>query len=807
LERSIGVPVFDALGLRDVIIEINVLANRPDMRTHAGVAREIEVGFRMAGLPCEPKKPNFPDLVSEADVANAVAENASMNVGGDIVTAENELGISAFFVGLENVKPVPSPAWLRNLLEGMGQNSINNVVDASNFVLLAHGQPSHAFDISKLSSYEPHHKKIVLRMARENELFLGLDAKERVLATADCVVADSHEPQAVLGVIGGDKSKVDASTTRIVVEMANAHPVAVRRTSRRIGRHTDSSMTFEKGIDTASRFEAVCHLISVIAATSPEKPRFVGAIHSTLQKRSVHAESVIPREYLAQNLGPSLEKKVAVDFSLLARGVEVKALRGSEWIQFATDKVAKNTMDFPRNALLNLVGDNIVSWEKSLEILRSLGFLVTQNGESGACIAIPHWRWHDVSEVPDLVEEVVRVVGIDSVPAVPLVSRAALTRDDDHIAIIENVVQKATQFGYIETAGYHFMREDDLPRLGLPSMSALGEPVVLMNPIIRDEPMMHTTLVPDLLRKVARNISYGTARGMLCHVCRTYQNLSLQGDRVFPENGKALGIDTNWSQSPLELFEYAPAHALAYSREKNQSARPAETPRLAGVAFGERVTKTWQTSGAVPWDLHSVMAHVNEVLRSEGVEAGFEAMPPEHPFAKALHPGRRVCVTAILDGAPAYLGWVAEFHPQALRNFSINQPTVAFELNLASVYRARLAARVSAVKRVAAPRRFPTVSRDFAFVMAEGVSASALMACVQQGLFSVLGEKGVPARLGRIDIFDIYRGKGVAEGSKSVAFSVSVEPTERTLADADIQKLASAVVEFVKNQLGGELRG
>ncbi len=805
LEKSVGLPVFDALGLRDIVVELNVLANRPDIRTHAGVARELEVGFRMAGLPIERKSLLFPSLVSESDVANEVAQKAAMTLSGIKITAENELGVSAFFVGLENIKAVPSPAWLRNLLEGMGQNSINNVVDASNFVLLAHGQPSHAFDLAKLNGVESQHKTITLRMAQNGESFFGLDAKERTLTSGDCVVADAQEAQAVLGVIGGEKSKVDASTTSVVIEIANPHPVAVRRTSRRIGRLTDSSMAFEKGIDTAARFQAVCDLMAVIAATSPEKPSYVGAIHSSLKNRTPEAKAVIPDEFVS-NLGPSQLKGIAVDFSLLARGATVKALSGEEWQRFVEKKTAKNSLLFPPDALQKLVGAEVVTWEKSLEILSALGFRVEKEGAAGVRVFVPHWRWNDVSEVPDLVEEIVRVVGIDSVPAVPLVSQATLTRDDDHIGVFENIVQKTTQLGYIETAGYHFMREDDLPRLGLSSVSALGEPVVLMNPIIRDEPMMHTTLLPDLLRKVARNLSYGTRRGMLCHICRTYQNLNVSGERVFADNGKTIGVETQPQLTPAQLYDYAPTHALTYSREKNQNARPAETPRLAGVVFGERVTKTWQTSSTMPWDLHSGMAHVQEILRSEGLEALFAPVPESHPLAKALHPGRRASIVLNVNGVPVCMGWVAELHPQALRNFAVDETLVAFEMNLALVLEARAAAQKALVKRVTTPRRFPTVTRDFAFVLAEKVDAASVMSCVREGVLSVIGENAVPVRLGRVDLFDIYRGKGVADGYKSVAISVSVEPLERTLTDVDIQRVTSAVVDAIKNGVNGDLR-
>jgi phenylalanyl-tRNA synthetase beta chain len=806
LGNHLGHSVFSALCLRDVSLELNVLANRPDMRSHAGVARELEVGFRMAGIPFKRKSLVFPSLVSEGDLVSSVLKNSQISADGKVFTAENELGVSAFFLVLEGVTPVPSPAWLRNILEAAGQNSINNIVDASNFILLAHGQPSHAFDLAKLAASGDGSKKIVLRMAKTNESFLGLDGKERALSSADCIVADSAEPQALLGVIGGEKSKVDGSSRTIVIEIANPHPVAVRRASRRHGRLTESSMAFEKGIDSSARFEAACALVGLMAATSPQPPRYAGAIHSKLLPRNSDAAVVVPQDFVEKNLGPSLKAGIAIDASVLASVSSHEALKSAEWRSFADERVRAHTFHFPKNALAKIVGSDIVTWEKSLEILANLGFKVCEN-TTGATVVTPHWRWHDITAIADLVEEVVRVVGIDTVPSVPLTFEASLTKDDEHIAVFENIIQKTIQLGYIETAGYHFLREDDLAKLGLAGMSALGEPVVLLNPIIRDEPMMHTTLLPDLLRKTARNISYGTRRGMICHICRTYQNLSKNGERVFADNGVALDIDKKLGTSPSALFDYSPKFALQYSREKDQSRRPAETPRLAAVLFGDRVPKTWQSQEAIKWDLHFVMAHVYEISRSEGVEISFQELPESHPFAAALHPGRRVGVFANINDAQTLIGWAAEFHPQALRNFEVSEACLGFELNLSILLEARNSTRSASVSRITVPRRFPTVVRDFAFVIAESVSGKELIDSITEGLNSSIGVGKVPAKTGRTDIFDIYRGKGVQDGYKSVAASVSIEPTERTLTDADIQKIGASIVEFVKSKIGGELRG
>lgn len=829
LAQLVGLPLFDALSLRDTLLELNVTPNRPDALCHQGVAREIFVGLGFLGIPAEWKSPSFAPRfsVSESAVVVEACTQSSVQLAGKAMHAENRLGVSAFFGALEEVQVVASPGWLRSTLEALGQNSINNVVDASNYVLLAYGQPSHAFDVAKLNG------PLVLRAALEGESFVALDGKVRSLAETDCVVADGVAPQALLGVIGGEHSKVDASTKSVVLEFANPHPVAVRRSSRRHGRKTDSSFAFEKGIDVAARFAALCELVGLIAATSPSVPKWKGAFGSRLSaKRDATGVSFVDEPTMARVFGPNLAEGFAVDASVTAVRECGTHFATAGWVAWREVRCAGYLSSWNASDLMRIAGANLVEFEKQVELLEALGFGIESAKSAGSSnsvkVTFPSWRWHDVVGVADLAEEIVRVVGIDKVPSLPLEGAPLLCKDDGHLAALEAVAARAAALGYTEIAGYHFMKACDLERLGLGHLCALGEPLALMNPIIRDQPLMHTTLVPNLLRCAQRNTSFGVKRGLLFHCTRTYQNLDVEGNRVFPANGEGVGLEAILASRPGEgsvatadsLFDYSPKSAFPYSREASLAHRPGETPRLAAIAFGPREEKQWYNAGPQAWTLLEIASHALECAASLGVALRLAPLDPAHPFAKALHPGRRA---ALLSDDGTCVGWVGEFHPAVLRAFEVTETTLGFEMNLTTLMKVSNLVpvltqhnaesnSVSLTKRVVAPLRFPAVSRDFAFLLPESVTAGELASVVCVALtgeadFGVKSLLQVPARLVDVRVFDVFRGKGVPEGQKSVAFNVTVEPVERTLTEKDIHWLQSKVLESVKERFGGDLRG
>lgn len=774
LEKVLGLPLYEALSLNDVIVEISVTPNRPDILCHEGVARELAVGFTYAGIPFEKRNPSFAkeNYAPEEKIKSDAIANAFIKYDDFIFSAENFLNAPTFFMMLDSIKVTHSPAWLRNLLEALGQTSINNIVDASNYILLAYGQPNHAFDLEKINSEDKKNKKLILRHAVANENFTGLDGKSRQLHESDCVVADSTQVQALLGVLGGENSKVTNNTHNIVVEFANPSPVSIRRTSRRHGRQTDASFMFEKGIDASARFRACSEFFALLNELSEQKINYVGTIHS----KNLESFPIIKTEF------------------------------------------THTIIPFHRHDQKRILGTDIIDFEKQKQILTSLGFVLTAKDDDSVLVTVPHWRSHDVVNEADLIEECIRVVGIDSIPAQPIICANEGKKDDPHFAFIEKLNAHAANLGYNEVIGLHFMRADDHEKLTLSSINNLGEPVAIINPIIGDEPLMHTTLVPDLLRKISKNLSYGVKNGQLFHSCRTFQNYNAHGERVFLENGSSLKLAEKLSQPiNFNLCDYSYEFGYAYSnlhtnKEQEKISRPTETPRLAGVIFGVKQEKTWQNSGEINWSLHDIMSHVIELGRIVGVKLEFAKIEEDlshvnfHPIAKALHPGRRVGFYVMLNNNERLpIGWCGELHPQVTRNYEIDTSCFVFEMNVANMMFAKN--QLNKFEKLSiSTQKFPTVNRDFAFLLDEQITAAEIQKAVNSSLAEIIKTE-VPVTLSNVFIFDIYRGKGVATGKKSIAFKLSMEPLARTLTEKDIQVISEKVIATMESEFHAQLRG
>ncbi len=228
-DARLGLPVAEALGLDDVVLEVNVTPNRPDALNHLGVARELAV---VLGVPLRPPQ------VKLVESKPPARERVSIRVEDAARCPRYAARV------IEGVKVGPSPAWMAELLKACGVRSINNVVDVTNYVLLELGHPLHAFDLDKVGG-----RQVVVRTARAGEKVTTLDGKERALDAEDLVIADRERAQALAGVMGGGDSEVSDATRTLLLESAYFQPASIRRTARRHGLHTEASHRFERGAD------------------------------------------------------------------------------------------------------------------------------------------------------------------------------------------------------------------------------------------------------------------------------------------------------------------------------------------------------------------------------------------------------------------------------------------------------------------------------------------------------------------------------------------------------------------------------
>lgn len=340
-----GTPLLKAVPLGDTQIVIDVGANRPDLLSHLGFARELAaVTGKPMSLPAiDGTLAPIPTAVSSADAGNAATISVKI--------AEPDLVRRFMGVVIRGVTIGPSPEWLVRRLESVGSRSINNVVDASNYVLHEMGQPTHAFDLEKLGG-----SAIVVRRAKSGEKITTLDGTERALKDSMIVIADAARPQAIAGIMGGRDSEVTDATKDVFLEVANFNPSKIRDARRALGLSTDASYRFERGVDL--------------------------------------------------ELGPKALERVAQLIVLLAGGT----VDGSP-VDLAKQDAPRDAINLRPSRVARLLGEKLESSEITA-LLQSVGFGVSVSGET-LSVTVPSWRL-DVRAEVDLIEEVARLHGYDN---------------------------------------------------------------------------------------------------------------------------------------------------------------------------------------------------------------------------------------------------------------------------------------------------------------------------------------------------------------------------------------------------------
>jgi phenylalanyl-tRNA synthetase beta chain len=344
-----GTPLLQALPIADTQFEIDVTPNRPDLLSHAGLARDLGASL---GKPV--RLPAFLDAAAPRPPRAARANGASGETAGVRVAIEDLDGCARFTAAVvRGVRIGPSPPWLRMRLEAAGSRSINNVVDATNYIMLEIGQPMHAYDLAKLAG-----PALVARAARSGETLVTLDGARRTLTQTMTVIADDREAQGVGGVMGGAASEVSAGTTDIVLEAAYFDPRRIRATRRALGLSTEASYRFERGMD---------------------------------------------REALPANLARALELIVAV------AGGKVEGVP----VDVHPAPVPATTIFLRDGRVAHLLGVEIPRAELE-RVLTALGCVVSPK-EDRLAVQVPSGR-PDLTREVDLIEEVARIVGYDRFP-------------------------------------------------------------------------------------------------------------------------------------------------------------------------------------------------------------------------------------------------------------------------------------------------------------------------------------------------------------------------------------------------------
>jgi phenylalanyl-tRNA synthetase beta chain len=584
---------------------------------------------------------------------------------------------------VRGVRNGPSPEWLQKRLKAIGLRPINALVDITNYLSFDRARPLHVFDAKKV------HGDLVVRRAKDGEEILALDGKTYRLDASTVVIADDKGVESIAGIMGGEASGCDEHTTDVLIESALWDPTNIARGGRKLGITSDARYRFERGID----------------------PAFC-----------------VPGEELATQLV-----------------IEFCGGEASEILLAGKTPQPDRRVDFPWSEVKRLTGLDLPISDMA-GILEKLGFeLANADGNSDhVMVKVPSWR-PDVEGKADLVEEIVRIAGIDNVVAQPL------PRLDQKIAEpVLTLLQKRTRgakralasLGLVEAVTWSFVAKDKAVLFGA------APAIELANPIAAELSALRPSLLPGLVSAAQRNADRGS------------------GDIALFEVGQIF-------KGPEQKDQFVAAAAI-----RRGTAKPQGSGRHWAAAAAEV-------------DVFDAKSDALNLLGSLGVALGGLQIVSGAP--DWFHPGRS---GTLQFGPKNVIGWFGEFNPRLLAAMDVTGPLVGFEVLLDDIPAPKLKP-TKAKPKLDLPEFMP-LQRDFAFIVDRSVKAGDIVKAAQAG------ERNLVAH---VNVFDIYEGKGVPEGKKSVAIGVTLQPRDKTLTEVEIEAAAGKIVSEVQKKTGASLRG
>jgi phenylalanyl-tRNA synthetase beta chain len=526
---------------------------------------------------------------------------------------------------------------------------------------------------------------LTVRRARDGESLLALDGRTYTLDGGVCVIADDHGVEALAGIMGGEASGCDANTSDVLIESALWNEINIAQTGRKLGIDSDARYRFERGVD----------------------PAF---------------------------MVPGLEMATKLVMELCGGTPSENVVVGNA---FGEDRV----IDFPLHEVKRLAAIEVPQVEMK-RILGHLGFMVAGSGPV-VKIAVPSWR-SDVHGKADIVEEIVRIVGVDKVPMTPF-DRGESPRKPilSPIQLRSRRAKRALAArGMVEAVTWSFIAKPSAELFGG------GRPeLALANPIEPELSDMRPSLLPGLVAAAQAN-----------------------ADRGF---------------SDIALFEVG--QIFKGDRPEDQLIAAAGVRR--GFASSKGMGRHW--SGSATADALDAKADAFAVLAAAGAPMQALQVVPGGP--DWLHPGRS---GTIQIGPQNVLGGFGELHPRTLEQLKADGPLIAFEVILDRIPDAKQ--KPTRAKPMLELSAFQPVSRDFAFIVDRGVKAGELVRAAQSADKKLITN---------VTVFDVYEGKGIDEAKKSVAIAVTLQPREKTLTDQEIDAVAAKVVAEVSKKTAGVLRG
>ncbi len=580
---------------------------------------------------------------------------------------------------IRNVTLKPSPDWMQRRLLAAGMRPLNVVVDITNYVMLELGQPLHAYDYDTLPEGQ-----IIVRTAQPGETLTTLDGQQRQLSPEMLVIADRDRAIGIAGVMGGSDTEVSDTTRHLFLESAHFDPGSVRRTSKQLSLSTEASYRFERTVDpelAPIALERAAELLADLAG----------------------GEVVLGRIDL--NPRPAQARTIAL------RPSRANAILGT---QLTEDAVAYS--------------------------LRRLGLIVHATGEP-LQVVVPTFRPDLTAEI-DLIEEVGRMVGYDTLP--------------------ETLPPARDPQGGVDAPESLFASQVRSLLAGLGLQEALTNSLVAPSPLDDDVTQnqrvrirqalsaelsgLRTALLPNLLESLVRNLK-----------------------RRRPD---------------VRLFEIGKTFTLGAGQGTYN-----ETRHVAAVLTGTATARAWNEPNPPPVDFFTAKGIVQSLL--DGLRLPAVTFAPEH--RQGMHPGR--CAAVAVAGKT--VGYVAEVDPDTLQT-DLDAPHAVGRVAVFELDADALRSLGGQTPRYHALPKFPSVTRDLA-VIADAGTPYALLADITQAAAD-------PALLQDVSLVSLYTGTGIPDGKKSVALRLTFQPQDRTLTDADLDSQLAAIRRALADRAGAAER-
>jgi phenylalanyl-tRNA synthetase beta chain len=687
-DAPIGKPYAEYGGHDDVIFELKVTPNRADCLSHYGLAREIACVLGRDLKPLESKL-----KLSE--------DSTKKKVALDVKNAD----LCPRYAGryIQGVQIQPSPAWLVQRLEAVGMNSINNVVDVTNYVMMELGQPLHAFDVAQLEG-----SKVVVSLAAAGEKFTALDGTTVTLKGTELMIRDGQKPVAMAGVVGGQNSGVSDATTDLFVEAAYFLPMSVRKASRSHGIETDSAYRFSRGVDpdgTARAMDRAVELIVQIAGGTA-----FGDAHDFYPQPVQKSPVEITVQTVSDRLGYTADEAKFVDY-MKRLGCQVSASGTS------AGTASGNT---PSN---------------KYQILP------------------PTFRF-DLEQDMDLVEEYARLNGYENIPeSLPVFSATPAIHDKRFMLNLKssqllraNGFSQAFNYAFVggQTQSQFLGRTELLKSAGF---SVSEEAIKVLNPLNEETNTMRAMLATGLFKNLTMNFNYGNQMG--------------------------------------RLFEMGPCFYRTEDTKEHDEYK--ESWHLGLVAWGY-ATQFWNKDLSHPV-VFEVKAAVEALLKSLQIGSYTWVTPEDKGEAPAfMHRGQ--FAQLVVEGKK--VGFVGTLHPVLLDDHKVRVPAAMAELDLDQLYKGQ-----PRPSRFESLSKFPSVERDFAFVMPKSLKIGDVTKEIRKAAGGILSS---------VEIFDVYEGEKVELGKKSVAIRLVFQDKNATLQDQQVVETTNKILSALNKQFALTIR-